>query len=348
MRVLVTGHQGYIGRVLTPLLASHGHEVVGLDSGLFEQCLLGPAPELPIPTIRKDLREVELEDLRGFDAIIHLAALCNDPLGNLNPSLTVEINLRASVRLAELAKKAGVRRFLNSSSCSIYGAAGESWVTEEADLEPVTVYGQCKKEFEKALAELASDDFSPTNLRNATAYGMSPALRLDLVLNDFVATAFTTGRILILSDGTPWRPIVHVEDISRAFLAVLEAPRELVHNESFNVGQNQENYQIRELAEIVAGVVPGCRIEYAPGGGPDRRSYRVDCSKIRQRLPQFQPQWTARRGAEQLYECFRRYGLRREDLEGPAYKRLAHVRRLLEAGQLDENLRWKHPSAVNG
>lgn len=340
MKVLVTGHEGYIGRVLTPLLQAHGHEVVGLDSGLFADCIFGPPPVDRIPTIRKDLRDVTLDDLKGFDAVIHLAALCNDPLGNLNRELTVQINYEASLRLAELAKKAGIRRFLNSSSCSIYGAAGQRRVTEAAELQPVTAYGECKRDLEKGLQQLADDRFSPVHLRNATAYGFSPALRLDLVLNDFVAHAFVHKRILILSDGTPWRPVVHVEDISRAFLAALEAPRDRIHGEAFNVGLDEENYQVRELAELVAEIVPGCRIEYAPGGGPDRRSYRVDFSKIRQFLPAFRPQWNARKGIEQLYQAFKRYGLRADDLEGPRFKRLGHVRSLMEAGVVNSDLRF--------
>src|SRR6266487_4583866 len=262
MRILVTGHNGYIGTVMAPLLRVEGHDVVGLDSDLFEGCNFGnPSPD--VPCIRKDLRDIQASDVEGFDAIIHLAGLSNDPLGDLNPTLTYEINHAASVRLARLAKEGGIPRFLFSSSCSTYGAAGEDMVNEEAVFNPVTPYGHSKVLVEQDVAKLADSEFSPTFLRNATAYGMSPRLRFDLVLNNLVAWAFTTGRVYIKSDGTPWRPIVHIEDISRAFIAVLHAPREVVHNQAFNVGCTRENYQISELAEMVKKEVPGCRIEYA-------------------------------------------------------------------------------------
>lgn len=337
MRVLVTGHKGYIGTVLTSVLESEGHEVVGLDSDLYENCTF--TDSIPkVNEIRKDIREVEAQDLEGFDAIIHLAALSNDPLGNLNPQLTYEINHLASVRLAELAKKSGVPRFLFSSSCSIYGAAGEHSLDEQAQFNPVTPYGFSKVLVERDVAALADSNFSPTFLRNATVYGVSPRLRFDLVLNNLVAWAFTTGKVHIKSDGTPWRPIIHVEDVSHAFCIILKAERNLIHNQAFNVGLSSENYQIRGLANIVRETVPGCQIEYAPDGGPDKRSYRVDFSKITRTLPEFQAKWTARKGAKQLYDTYLKYGLRLEEFEGAKYNRIDHIQMLLSSGQLDPNL----------
>jgi nucleoside-diphosphate-sugar epimerase len=259
MRVLLTGHKGYIGTVLVPMLLEAGHDVFGLDSDLFENSTFGNGIQA-IPEVRKDIRDVEISDLQGFDAVLHLAGLSNDPLGNLNPNLTYEINHAASVRLAELSKQAGISRFIFSSSCSNYGAGGEDWLTEESAFNPVTPYGESKVKVEQDVSKLADDDFSPTFLRNATAYGVSPRLRFDLVLNNLVAWAFTTGRVYIKSDGTPWRPIVHIADISRAFIAVLHAPREIVHNDAFNVGRNEDNYQIRDLANIVKATVPCCEI----------------------------------------------------------------------------------------
>src|SRR6266481_9102857 len=312
MRILITGHKGYIGTVMAPLLADAGHEVVGLDSDLFEHCTFGEAPR-EFPSIRKDLRDVEAADLKGFEAVIHLAGLSNDPLGNLNPSLTYDINHHASVQLARLAKEVGVARYLFSSSCSTYGAAGDKILDETAEFNPVTPYGRSKVLVEQEVSQLASRDFSPVFLRNATAYGVSPRLRFDLVLNNLVAWALTTGRIYIKSDGTPWRPIVHIEDISRAFIAVLNAPREVIHCEAFNVGQTEENYQIRDLAEIVKETVPGCRVEYAQDGSPDTRCYRVDFSKINRVLPEFKPQWTARKGAKEIFDAVQKAGLHLED-----------------------------------
>ncbi|MEM8530344.1 MAG: SDR family oxidoreductase [Chloroflexota bacterium] len=346
MRVLVTGHNGYIGTILTPLLQAAGHEVVGLDSDLFEQSTFSEVPV--VPSIHKDVRDVQIEDLAGIDAVMHLAGLSNDPLGDLNPALTYDINHAASVRLAKLAKDAGISRFIFSSSCSTYGASGDDMLDENANFNPVTPYGKSKVMVEQDVAPLADDTFSPTYLRNATAYGVSPRLRFDLVLNNLVAWALTTGQIYMKSDGTPWRPIVHIEDISRAFLAVLEAPRELVHNQAFNVGRTTENYRISELAEIVHDVVPNCRIEYADGAGPDKRCYRVDCSLIGDVLPNFEPQWDARRGAQELYDAYRQVDLRVEDFEGPRYKRIDHIKHLISSGQLDTSLRWREQAVSVG
>jgi nucleoside-diphosphate-sugar epimerase len=324
---------------MTTMFASANHEVIGLDCNLFADCACVP-PET-FPTISKDIRAVETADLEGIDAIVHLAGICNDPLGNLNPRLTTAINYESSIRLATLAKRSGVRRFVFSSSCSIYGAAGSEFATEESPQNPVTVYGKSKIDCEAGLARLADSKFCPTYLRNATAFGFSSRLRLDLVLNEFVASAYTTGRILVKSDGTPWRPLVHVRDISSAFLAVLDAPEDRVWNQAFNVGANEENYRVSDLAEIVSQTVPGTDIEYAKDGGPDKRCYRVDCSKIRSRLPAFEPQWSVRRGTAELYNAYRHIGLGAADMSGSRYYRVRRVVDLIETGFLDAELRWK-------
>jgi nucleoside-diphosphate-sugar epimerase len=346
MNILVTGDQGYIGTVLVPMLLRQGHRVAGLDCNWFEQSAFSPIP-LQAASRKEDVRDADSSAVAGFDAVIHLAALSNDPLGDLNPALTMEINHLASVRLARLAKENGVKRFLFSSSCSTYGAAGpEALLNEEAEFRPVTPYGRSKVLVEHDLLRLAGSDFSPTFLRNATAYGVSPRLRFDLVLNNLVAWAATTGRIHIKSDGTPWRPLVHVEDICRAFIAALNAPRETVHCQAFNIGATGENYQIRDLAEIVKEIVPGCRIEYAKDGGPDKRCYRVDFSKVAKSLPDFKPHWDARKGAHELYDAIRQVDLGLDDFEGPKYQRISHLRGLISAGRLDSRLRWHEPLCI--
>jgi nucleoside-diphosphate-sugar epimerase len=348
MRVLVTGHAGYIGLVLVPLLLEAGHEVTGLDSFLFEPCTYGDGAEAAVEELRLDLRDVGPEHLEGVEAVVHLAALCNDPLGDLSPPLTDEINHRAAVRLARLARAAGVERFLFSSSCSQYGAQGDGLIGEDAPFRPVTPYGRSKVDAELGIARLADDSFSPTFLRNGTAYGYSRRTRGDLVVNNLTALAFTTGEVRMRSDGTPWRPLVHIEDIARAFVAALEAPRALVHGEAFNVGASDENYQVRDVAAIVEEVVPGSRVTLAEGAAPDLRNYRVSCDKLASMLPAARPRWTVRRGVEQLHEQFRRHGLTLEELASARFMRLQHVLDLQAAGLLDESLRRAGAAAGRG
>ncbi len=342
MKVLVTGHNGYIGSVMTRVLAEAGHDIYGLDSYLFEHCTFGP-DKPDAPSRQLDLRDVTAADLQGFDAVVHLAAMSNDPLGNLNPQSTYDINHLASVRLARAAREAGVKRFLFASSCSLYGIAdGDHLLTENAAFNPITPYGESKVLVERDVAQLATDDFSPVYLRNATAYGVSPRLRADIVVNSLVGYAYTTGEIRIESDGTPWRPLVHIEDISRAFLAALEAPKALIHNQAFNVGRSTENYRVSEIADMVLSVVPGSRVTYAPGGGPDPRCYRVNCDKIAATLPAFVPKWTVPDGVRELYDAYKRHGLTYEEFVGSQsrYLRIRHIQRLQQAGQLTADLRW--------
>lgn len=340
MRVLVTGHQGYIGSVLTPRLVAAGHEVVGLDVGLYADCVLGEFED-EVSNRAVDLRDVTPEDCAGVDAVIHLAAICNDPIGNLNPDLTYDVNHRATIRLAQAAKAAGATRFLFSSSCSLYGAgATEDLLDETAAFAPVTPYGHSKILSEQDLLKVADDDFSPVFLRNATAYGFSPRLRGDLVVNDLVAHALLTGEVRLLSDGMAWRPLVHVDDIASAFIALLEAPREVVHAKAYNVGQSSENYLIRAVAELVAEVVPDSTVTFAAGAGSDARNYRVSCDLIAREVPAFKPQWTVRTGIEQLVEQYRRTGLRIEDLTGERHQRLKRIKGLQASGLLDQDLRW--------
>ena len=339
MRILVAGDRGYIGAVLVTVLREAGHQVGGLDLGLYEGCDLGPALEDIGARPACDIRDAHAGQLAGYDAVACLAALSNDPLGDLNPATTYSVNLEGTLALARAAKQAGVQRFLFASSCSLYGAAGSAGVAEDADLFPVTPYGEAKVLAERELSLLADDTFSPTYLRNATAYGVSPRLRLDIVVNNLTAVAVTTGQVRLESDGSPWRPLVHVEDISRAFLAVLEAPRDLVHDEAFNVGRPQDNVQVRDVAAMVCEAVPGSRVSFADGAGPDLRNYRVDFSKLAGTFPDLDLHWNARKGVDELAAAYTAYGLTYDDFTSSRFVRLRRIRELLSAGLLDEMLR---------
>lgn len=340
MRVLVTGHKGYIGTVCVPMMLAEGFDVVGLDIDLYARSTFLDNI-VAIPEINKDVRDIEPDDLRGFDAVVHWAALSNDPLGNLNPNLTYDINHQGSVRLAKAAKAAGVKRFVFASSCSNYGAGGnDGFKVETSELEPLTAYAKSKVMTEQDVKLLADATFSPVFLRNATAYGVSPRHRFDLVLNNLVAYAMVTGEVLLKSDGTPWRPIIHIADISRGAIAALKADRERIHNETYNIGQTTENYRVSEIAQIVAEVVPGSAIRYAPGAGGDNRNYRVNFDKVTTGLPEFKPQWTARQGAEELLAAYKQVDLKVEDFEGPRYQRVAQLKTLMAEGKLDQALRW--------
>jgi len=341
MKILVTGHLGYIGTVLVPILLRRGHEVVGMDADWYNRCTFGdPRQIAEVPNLARDIRDATVSDLKGFDTIMHLAALSNDPLGNYNPELTDEINHRATVRLAEVAREAGVRHFIFSSTCSNYGVAGDAFNDENSSFNPYTPYARAKVAAELALRPMNDERFAVTLMRSATAFGYSPRIRWDLVLNNLTAHAATTGRIYLKSDGTPWRAIVHIEDISRAFVSVAEAPREVVAGQAFNVGQTQENYRVRQIAEMVAQVVPGSRIEYAPDAGPDPRCYRVNCDKLSRMVPAYQPKWTARAGIEQVYQAIRQYGLSAEEFEGPRYARLPHIKQLIADGVMNDRFRF--------
>ncbi|WP_328940679.1 SDR family oxidoreductase [Streptomyces sp. NBC_00250] len=343
MRVLLTGHQGYLGTVMAPVLAAAGHEVVGLDSGLFADCVLGPPPADPSGH-RVDLRDVTAEHLAGVDAVIHLAALSNDPLGSLAPDLTYDINHHASVRLAELARDAGVRRYLYASTCSVYGASGDpdlsNLVNEDAPLRPVTPYAESKVRVEDDLHALADGDFTPVYMRNATAFGFSPRLRADIVLNNLVGHALLSGEVLVMSDGTPWRPLVHAADIARAFTAALTAPREAVHDRAFNIGSEINNVTVAEIAEQVAEAVSGSKVVITGETGADPRSYRVDFARFRAAIPDFDCEWTVKQGALELADAYRKFGLTQEDF-ARRFTRLAVLRAASEAGAVDSTLRWR-------
>jgi nucleoside-diphosphate-sugar epimerase len=341
-RVLVTGHEGYIGTVLTPMLRMAGYEVVGLDAGYFTGCSFG-IDSAAVPTLLLDVRDVQPSHLEGFEAVVHLAALSNDPVGELNPACTHEINYRATLRLARLAREAGVSRFLFSSSCSLYGASGDTLLDEDAPFNPVTAYGASKVAVERSLSRWANDGFSPTYLRNATAYGLSARLRTDLVVNNLTAAAWGTGEVLLRSDGSAWRPLVHVEDIARTVIAVLAAPRELVHDQAFNVGTTAENYRIREVADEVAAAIPGSRISFAGQVSADIRNYRVNCDKLADTLPEARGCWTVPMGIAQLRAAFASIGLKAEDVDGLRFVRMKRIRCLMSEGLLDGELRWRTP-----
>jgi nucleoside-diphosphate-sugar epimerase len=340
MKVLVTGQRGYIGVEMVPALRAAGYDVVGLDTGLYDECDFMSPPD-DVPNLDVDLRDVTAAHLAGIDAVIHLGALSNDPLGDLDSKVTYDINLHASVKLARASKEAGVKRFLFSSSCSLYGAGGDGFLDETAAFNPVTPYGESKLRVEQELTSLASDGFSPVYMRNATAYGVSRRLRADIVVNNLVGHALTTGKVMMQSDGTPWRPLVHIGDITNAFLAGLSAPVAAIHDQAFNIGRTSENYQIRDVAKLVAEVVPNCELSFATGASADIRDYRVNFAKAETKLPGYKPRWTVRTGIEELYQAYSKAGMTKEVFLGPRYYRLRTVRGLQERGALDAELRFK-------
>ena len=339
MKILVTGTEGYLGCLLAPTLIAEGHDVVGVDSGFYKMgWLYNGTPATPF-TLDKDIRALTVEDFDGVDAVVHMAELSNDPLGQLSPGLTHEVNHKGSVRLAEVAKRAGVKKFVYMSSCSVYGVASDRDVTEESPTNPQTAYADCKTLVERDVMPLADADFSPTFMRNATAFGASPRMRFDLVLNNLAGLAWTTKEIAMTSDGTPWRPLVHGLDIAQAITCVLDAPDDVVRGEIFNVGDTAQNYQVKEIAEAIAAVFPDCALSFGDSGA-DNRSYRVSFEKINTKLPGFKCEWTAQRGAEQLRELFERIDLTAEDFQSRRYTRIAQLEWLLATGQLDESLFW--------
>ena len=340
MKVLVTGHDGYVGSVLTDIFQEAGHQVVGMDSGLFSNLMYFGEPPREVESLQLDIRDVEPDHLSGFDAVVHLAAISNDPVGDLNPDATYAINHRATITLANAAKEAGVERFLFASSCSLYGSQGDGYVDESADFNPLTPYGESKVLSEADLLPMADDDFTPTFLRNATAYGVSPRLRGDVVVNNLTGFAFATGEVYLKSDGSSWRPLIHIRDMSRAFLAVMEADRGKVHGEAFNIGATDENYQIRDVAKLVSGVVPGSEVTLSEEATNDPRSYKVTCAKFESAFPGAVPEWTVQEGIEELYEAFLRNGLVMEDLEGDRFMRIRHIQNLAEEARIDADLRW--------
>jgi nucleoside-diphosphate-sugar epimerase len=340
MKVLVTGTEGYIGALLAPLLMRHGHEVLGVDTGFYKVGWLYHGTDLSAKTLNKDIRHISAEDLVGIDAVVHMAELSNDPAGQLAPHITYEINHKGSVRLAELAKAAGINRFIYTSSCSVYGIASEAVVSETSPVNPQTAYAKCKTLVEQDVSPLASDEFSPTFLRNATAYGASPRMRFDIVLNNLSGLAWTTQEIKMTSDGTPWRPLVHVLDICQAILCCLEAPREVIHNQVFNVGDSASNYQVKEIAQFVAAAFQGCQLSFGKSDA-DNRSYRVSFDKINSQLPGFKCQWNAARGAEQLYTLFSQIDLEKETFFSRGFTRLKQLEYLLRTQQIDENFYWR-------
>jgi len=339
-RILMTGHRGYLGSVMAPHFVQAGYDVTGMDTGYFDDCTLVD-DAAAIPTIRKDIRDLEPADLHGYDAVVHLAALSNDPIGNLNDGWTEDINFRSSARLAELAREAGARRFLFSSSCIMYGVADAAVATEESPLNPQTTYARSKVLAEAAIRDLATDSFSPVFLRNGTVYGLSPRMRFDTVLNNLVGFAASTGKVTVYSDGSPWRPVLHVADVARAFQAVLEAPREAVHNQAINIGANSLNHRIRELAEFTLDAVPGSSLEVVARADADQRTYCADFSKFARLLPEFRFEWTARQGARQLADAFKRLNLGAAEFTDRRFSRLKWLRHLLDAGRLDQSLRWQ-------